>query len=122
VLEGWPLFPDQSFQCRDSVAEFNLNVEDTIDVIALDPAPQLDRIRHIDDPGPLLLQDQQRGWSSGVQVGEQTRRVISVGVQIELRGNAQHSTSRSTSLSRTQPFYGASAALLNLSVAATEVR
>ena len=61
MSEGWLLFPDQSFQCRDSVAEFNLNVEDTIDFIALDPAPQLDLIRHIDDRGPLLLQDHQRG-------------------------------------------------------------
>ena len=80
MSEGWLLFPDQSFQCGDSVAEFNLNVEDTIDFIALDPAPQLDLIRHIDDRGPLLLQDQQRGWSSGVQVrGEQTR---SSGVEV----------------------------------------
>jgi hypothetical protein len=55
VLEGWLLFPDQSFQCRDSVARFNLNVEDTIDFIALHPAPQLDLIRHVDDRGPLLL-------------------------------------------------------------------
>ena len=66
VLEGWLLCPDQSFQRRDSVAKFNLNVEDTINFIALDPAPQLDLIRHINDRGPLLLQDQQRGWSSGV--------------------------------------------------------